>query len=314
MSVPVGGFDSGRRELCLSRVVQRIFDHPYALHESRVPMILGAIRGKYGIRQITMGDQVIDEIGMDAFAAAGREQALARDARRRDGRIFREADGVAIIEVWGTLVKDWGADPFSGITGYDGIEQKLIAAMEDENIKAIWLDIDSGGGDVAGLFDLVDLIYSMNARNGGKPIYAMAAEHAYSAAYAIGSAADKLFVPRYGGVGSVGVITMHASFKRALDAEGIDVTVIRSGEEKARANPYELLPESTKAHIQRQIDAIREGFIKTVARNRPAASEKIVRETEGLDYMGEDARAIGLVSAVCSEHEAWGKLLRRINR
>ncbi|TOL42864.1 serine peptidase, partial [Vibrio parahaemolyticus] len=70
----------------------------------------------------------------------------------------------------------------------------------------ICLDIDSPGGEVAGCFDLVDLIYELR---GKKPIYAILSENAYSAAYAIASAADKIYVPRTGGVGSVGVIVIH---------------------------------------------------------------------------------------------------------
>lgn len=301
------------REVALSRVVQRLFNKPHAVHPAKVPFILSAIRSKYGIRSIALGGSVIGETEMSAISHAGKMEAIARDGTRRDGRIFREADDVAIIEVWGTLMKDWGLDPMSGATGYDGIEQKLVAAMLDDNIKAIWFDIDSGGGEVAGLFDLVDLIWSCNAKNGGKPIFAMAAEEAYSAAYAIASAADKVFVPRFGGVGSVGVITMHATFQRQLESEGIDVTIIRAGEEKARANSFEQLPEHTMAQIQAEAEEIRDGFIDTVARNM-ALPKKTVRETEGLDYMGQHARAIGFVSAVCSEHEAWGKLQRRINR
>lgn len=300
-------------EFEMSRVMQRLFNHPLALHPARVEILLSVVRSKYGLRQITSGGRVIDTAGMDALAMQARQQASIAGARR-EGKIFQEADEVAIIPVWGTLVKDWGLDPWSGITGYDGIERKAIAAMEDSNIKGVWLDIDSGGGDVAGLADLCDLLVSLSARKGGKPIYAMAAEHAYSAAYAIAACADKVFVPRFGGVGSIGVITIHASFARQLEESGVDVTVIRAGEEKARANALEQLPEATRAHIQAQVDEIREWFIKHVSDNMPAASQKTVRETEGLDYMGETARAIGLVTAVCSELEAWGKLQRRIKR
>jgi ClpP class serine protease len=303
------------RELEASKVMQRMLNHPLAIREANFPMILSAVRAKYGLKSITMGDAMFGEDDMAALAMSGGKQAMARDAQRRNGRIFDESEGIAVIPVYGTLTKSWGLDPWSGITGYDGIEAKVVAAMLDENIRGIWFDIESGGGDVSGLFDLCDLIWSCNAFNGGKPIYAMANEYAYSAAYAIFSCADKGFVPRYGGVGSVGVITAHASYARAYEQAGVDITVIRGGEEKARMNAMETLPEKTRLHVQRQVDTIRTGFIQMVSRNRRSAvSEKTVRETEGLDYMGEDARAIGFVTEVCSEHEAWGKLVRRVQK
>ena len=105
------------------------------------------------------------------------------------------------------------------MTGYDGIEQKLVAAQADPDVKGIYLSIDSGGGDVAGLFPLVDMIAGMSVRGGGKkPIYAMLADYGYSAAYAIASAADKVFLPETGGAGNVGVITMHANMGRSTRA------------------------------------------------------------------------------------------------
>ena len=70
---------------------------------------------------------------------------------------------------------------------------------------------------VAGNFDLVDRIF---AARGVKPIRAYAAESAYSAAYSIASAADDITVSRTGGVGSIGVVTVHADYSQALDAGG----------------------------------------------------------------------------------------------
>ncbi len=299
----------------MSKMMQRMFDRPLAIHESRAAMMLSAVRSKYSLDLLTLSDgDTMDGMAMDALAADGRRMAIDNTSRRQN-RIFDEADGVAIIPVEGTLVQRWGLDPWSGVTGYDGIMMKALAAAEDENIRAIWLDIDSGGGDVAGLKACTDILRALSQREGGpKPIFAMCNEFAYSAAYAIAVCADKVFVPEFGGVGSVGTITIHTSYKRALEEVGIDVTILRAGVEKARANPYELLPEHTRAHIQRQIEIIRAWFVSHVSACMPAVSQKTIRETEALDYMGEDARAIGLVSEVCSELDAWGKLQRRINR
>lgn len=299
----------------LAKVMQRMLDRPLAMHASRAAMVLSAIKSKYALNSLRLSDeQFLNSDDMDALAYDGRQAAVSERSRRQ-GRIFDEADGVAIIPVWGSLTQSWGLDPYSGVTGYDGIIAKAIAANQDENIKAIWLDIDSGGGDVAGLKACTDILRSLSQREGGdKPIFAMANEFAYSAAYAIAACADKLYVPEFGGVGSIGVITIHATFARAYEKEGIDITVIRSGDQKARANSVELLPEETREHIQRQSNVIRQWFVNHVSECMPGLSQKTVRETEGLDYMGQDARAIGLVSDVCSEVEAWGKLLRRINR
>jgi len=71
----------------------------------------------------------------------------------------------------------------------------LEMARDDSAVDALLLDIDSPGGESSGVFD--------------KPVWAVANDMAFSAAYALASAADKLFVSRTGGVGSIGVIAMH---------------------------------------------------------------------------------------------------------
>jgi capsid assembly protease len=64
------------------------------------------------------------------------------------------------------------------------------------------LDVDSSGGEVGGLFDLVERIGSIAAA-AAKPLWAVANESALSAAYAIASAADRLYVTRTGEAGSM---------------------------------------------------------------------------------------------------------------
>ncbi len=119
-------------------------------------------------------------------------------------------EGIALISIQGTLVQKLGSlRPYSGMTGYDGIRQVFLSAIHDPEVKGICLDIDSWwrGGWV---FDLVDLIYELR---GKKPIYAILSENAYSAAYAIASA-RQIYVPRTGGVGSVGVIVIHCDWSQ----------------------------------------------------------------------------------------------------
>jgi ClpP class serine protease len=78
--------------------------------------------------------------------------------------------GVAVIPICGTLVQKLGSlRPYSGMTGYDGIRQAFLTAMEDPDISGICLDIDSPGGEVAGCFDLVDVIYGSRGKSLSMP-------------------------------------------------------------------------------------------------------------------------------------------------
>jgi capsid assembly protease len=310
----------------LMRVGSQLLNCPLAMHRDKASVIAAVLGGRLNIDALINEHQRIER---DEFETIAREARLEADARREErglnaggakeaepkrGTILEAVGDIAVIQVWGTLTRTWGVGTYSDTTGYDGILMQLEAALADEDIKGIWLDIDSGGGTVNGLFDLVDMIYSFRASNGGpKPIWAMAADYAYSAAYAIGSAADQLFVPPTGGVGSIGVITMHASFREALEKEGIAVTIIREPELKAKASEYEDMDPDTEAQIRAQVREVASIFQGKVARNM-GIPKSAVAETKGLDYMGRHAKAIGLVTDVLPEPLAWEKFKRHIAR
>jgi len=61
-------------------------------------------------------------------------------------------------------------------------------------VRGVILDVDAPGGEVGGLFDLLEQMRAIKADN-GKPLWAAVAnETALSAAYAVASAADRLYV------------------------------------------------------------------------------------------------------------------------
>lgn len=194
-------------------------------------------------------------------------------------------DGILQIPIKGVLMHDFNWQIFTFATGYGYVKKAIERGLADENVRGIALLINSGGGEVAGNFDLVDTIF--NAR-GKKPIRAFASEHAYSAAYSIASAADSITVARTGGVGSIGVVTSHVDYSEALEEAGIKVTFIHAGKHKVDGNPYEALSAEVKERIQERIDSLYKVFVATVARNR-GISEEDVRATEALTFTASEA-------------------------
>ena len=112
------------------------------------------------------------------------------------------APSIAVIPIHGTLVKRTaGLNAASGLTSYTEIGAMLEVALADPQVAGILLDIDSPGGEAAGSFELARTI---RAATQTKPVWAVANDSAFSAAYAIGAAANRLIVSETGGVGSIG--------------------------------------------------------------------------------------------------------------
>ncbi len=281
-------------------LAQRLFNTPLAITPAKAEMVMAALADRFGITRLFRANG--DTLAMSEF---GLDES---DAEMPD-RYYDVVAGVAIIPISGTLVQKSGyMRPTCGMTGYDGIRANLSMAIEDDGVKAIMLDIDSGGGEVAGCFDLVDAIYSARGR---KPIWAVLSESAYSAAYAIASAADKITVPRTGGTGSVGVICAHVDFSKALAKEGITVTMIHYGERKADGSEYAPLSDDALARFQADVDEMGELFVSTVARNRKLSAAK-VRGTQATTFLGAAGVEIGFADAVMAPDEAFRSLLAEL--
>ena len=114
-------------------------------------------------------------------------------------------------------------------TTYDRIRRSYRQAIADQSVEAIVLDIASSGGTVEGCFDLVDDIYKSR---GMKPVYAILNETGLSGAYAIASAADKIYIPRTGLAGSVGVRMVHIEESAWESENGLKYTEIYEGDRK----------------------------------------------------------------------------------
>lgn len=205
------------------------------------------------------------------------------------------SDGLAVINVFGSLVRRGDmVSAVSGLTTYPQLEDEFLDAVTNPAVKGILLDIDSPGGEAGGVFDLADQIYS---QRGQKPIYAIADENMYSAAYAIGSAADKVFVSRTGGVGSVGVICLHVDTSEAEKDAGIKYTAIYAGDHKNDLSPHQPLDKEARQTVQEEVDRLGDVFVETVARNR-GMSAASVRNTQAGCFFGPLAVNIGFADQV----------------
>lgn len=269
----------------------------------------------------------LDGLPADRLARAGRIAAsgdsglrasiLADDvgtrARGAGRRLYRLHEGVAVIEVTGTLVHrgDYIGES-SGTTSYEGLAAQVTAAAGDPTVKGIALEIDTFGGEVAGAFDLADAIRTARAH---KPVRAFVAEAALSAGYVLAAQAGRIVLPRTGEVGSIGVLTIHADYSQRLADEGVAVTLIYAGAHKVDGNPYEALPEAVRADLQGRVEHARTLFAETVAAGRGGRlGAQAALATEAQVFQGAEAVAAGLADEVADLRSAFAAFVAEVNR
>lgn len=293
-----------------AHLAQEMFNTPLAIHPRKAEVAMAALAERLGITQLMRMDGSLAPMAFDdddEFA----QPTSARSRHADPG--YDLVGGLGIIPVSGTLVqKTRSLRPYSGMTGYDGIRQSFLTAMVDDDVKMPVFDLSSGGGAVAGLFDLVDTIYEAR---GTKPIAAILAESAYSAAYVLASAVDpgRIYVPRTGGTGSNGCICMHVDMSDALTKAGLKVTFITSEGADRKTDGHSEIPLSDDAYaaIKADVDAMGTLLHETVGRNRGLAASA-VRGQKAATFMGADGVAAGLADAVMAPSAAFAALLAEV--
>jgi signal peptide peptidase SppA len=235
---------------------------------------------------------------LETLLAAGRIAFQPQHGAATRGRGYAVTDaGIAVVPVLGPLVArgDWLTELF-GASVYGEVGDAVEAALADPSVRGVVMEIDSPGGEVAGMFDLADRLGALR-QSVSKPLWAVASESATSAAYAIASAAERIYVTRTGEVGSIGIVAAHVDQSGSDAKAGLAWTFIHAGARKLDGNPHEPLSDPARAAIQADVDALYGELVGLVARNRNLTPEA-VRGTEAAIYRGRAGIAEGLADRI----------------
>lgn len=214
--------------------------------------------------------------------------------------------GVGVLGIYGALVQRYAFDMASctSMASYQVIKQKLELMQADPDVKAILLEFDSPGGEVAGNFDLAR---QMLAARGSKPVWAHANEGAYSAAYSLASAADRIAVPQAGSVGSIGVVMVHVDQSQRDQRMGMAYTFIYAGARKVDFNSHAPLGKKAQELATAEVMRLYDMFTGHVASARSMDQQAVIATEAGV-FPANEAKQLGLVDAVQSFDETLQEL------
>ena len=259
----------------LPHVASRVFGTPLMIARAKLEVILGVLAPRFAGGPVEPVDPTTDPAPLTSVTV----------------------ERIAVVSVIGTLVSRSGyLDATSGLLSYGDIADAIASAMDDPSVRGVILDVDSPGGEVGGLFDLAERIGAIKAAS-DKPLWAVANESALSAAYAIASTADRLYVTRTGEVGSIGVVAVHVDESGADAKAGLSWSFVFAGEQKIDGNAHEPLSERARDTIQADVDQLYAELCGLVATNRGLTVET-VRGTNAAVYRGELAVRAGLADRV----------------
>lgn len=215
------------------------------------------------------------------------ETRLGRPLRNTRTVVMR--DNVAVIPIAGPIFRY--ANVFvevSGATSTEILAKDITTAVEDSNVKAIVLNIDSPGGQVQGINELGKVIVDAAAR---KPVVAYAGGMMASAAYWLGSAASQIVADETAALGSIGVV---ATYRKSREDGYVQIV---SDQSPKKNMPVET--ESGLAEAKRIINELAAIFVRTVAQNRGVSEETVLKDFgAGGMLLAESAVAVGMADRV----------------
>lgn len=195
---------------------------------------------------------------------------------------------IAVLPFYGVAVQRTDAyGEALGLLSLRHFTQTFRAALVDDAIGGIVLDIDPPGGSVYGIAELADEFHPARTR---KPVFAAANSLGASGAYWIASAASELYVTPGGEVGSIGVVAAQQDVSKGLGRAGIQTTLIAAGRYKTEGNPFEPLGANARRHAQSRVAEYYCQFVAAVAKNRNVM-EAAVRNGIGKGRLLDAARA-----------------------
>lgn len=221
-----------------------------------------------------------------------------------EAKPYETVGGVAVIPLRGSMIKR-ARFAWPGIASMEQVRTNIALALEDRDVSAVLLDVDSPGGTVAGTKELADFV---SAARREKPFAAYADGLMCSAAYWVGSATGRIFAPHTATVGSIGVLQLHVEFGRWLEKAGVTYTYLHAGEFKTIGNPVQPLSERDRAYIQSRLDSLYAMFVHSVAANMDLDPADADSWADGHTFLADDARKLGLITEIGTREQALRKL------
>lgn len=217
---------------------------------------------------------------------------------------------VAEVAVEGPITRDGDRGPLptsSGGDAADDIVDRIEAADDDSNAKALLVNLNTPGGEVVPSDDIRRAAAAFDG-----PTIAYTTDVCASGGYWIASGCDELWARDASIVGSIGVIGSRPNVSELADQLGVSYERFAAGKYKDAGQPLKEISDDERAYLQGLIDDYYENFVERVADGRGMDPDAI-RATEARVFLGEEALELGLVDHLGTREDVEAMLEDRLD-
>ncbi len=256
-----------------------------------------------------MGIYMIEEkIGMQmaGLILSGKLQAKPVSQKNDDDperSILRVEDGIGIINITGVMMKRFSK--FSGASTVF-VRRQIAAARNRDDVRGLFLLIDSPGGSSAGTQALHDDIAAAGEQ---MPVHAHIEDAGFSAALFAAAAANTVSINRAGDTGSIGTILVIDDFSKKFQREGVTAHVISTGKNKGIGVVGTKITAEHLKVFQKEVDDANKFFIEAIMNGRGMDLGDVLAIADGSIFTAEEALENGLVDSIMSDSEAFAGMV-----
>ena len=246
-----------------------------------------------GIRRRTEIDQLLHEkVGFDADEKLRAIDVSDYYAARLE-KLAGGDDEIAVLVAEGGIVD--GSGDLGGI-GDKKYVNEIEKLMRDDDVKAVVLRVNSGGGSASSSENIWYAVEQLKAA--GKPVVVSMGDYAASGGYYIAAGADSIFAEPTTITGSIGVFLTFPIVKELMeDKIGVNFDTVNTAANANAFSPFRDISEGEKALLNQRTQSIYNTFLTRVADGRKLPIEKVREIAGGRVYSGIKAIDIGLIDA-----------------
>lgn len=206
---------------------------------------------------------------------------------------------IALVVAKGTMMD--GEQP-EGSIGGDTLAGIFADLRKDENIKAVVLRVDSGGGSAFASEVIRDAMAATRAE--GVPIVVSMGSVAASGGYWIATEADRVLALTTTITGSIGVYGVIPTVEESMAALGIYSDGVSTAEISGIMQLDRAMTPQAEMFFQAGVDNVYTQFLALVADARNSTPVEVHEIAQGKVWTGEQALELGLVDQLGDLNEA----------
>lgn len=196
------------------------------------------------------------------------------------------------------MMGDDGGGFFSSISSTEMALLSIRRATNDEDVRAIILRVDSGGGGITASDIIYKALLDFKEKEPERCVVAVFGDVAASGAYYVSLAADSIVAHPTTITGSIGVLIQSLNAVELGQKIGIKDITIKSGKNKDILNPLGDFTEEQRLLLQGLVDELHSRFVRLVSEGRGIPLDAVRTLADGRIYSASQALDMGLVDQI----------------